>query len=74
MKKNETGSGGTSFKFYGKKIHRMKRRAQNSPDNMSTAVIDSLRDQTHQSYAAPSVHQINVPCNLQDYNKPLAFW
>lgn len=35
------------------------------PKDMPTAIVNSLRNQTHQSYAATSIDQINVPGDLQ---------
>lgn len=34
------------------------------PQDMATAVEDSLRDKTHESNAASSINQIYIPLNL----------
>lgn len=35
------------------------------PNNMATAIMNSLWNQTHQAYATTSIDQINVPRDLQ---------
>jgi hypothetical protein len=50
-----------------KRNERGRRRpdAKELPQHMAATIIDSLRDQTHETDASSSINQVNVPFNLK---------
>jgi len=43
-----------------------KPKAKTLPQHMAATIIYSLRDQAHETNAASSINQVNVPFNLQN--------
>ena len=36
------------------------------PDDVAAGAVDGLGDLPHEAQAAPSVHQVHLPCNLHE--------